>query len=53
VIDDSGVLIDVLYNGVLLGSAALCLARAALQRPERAAWAVMGLALALWAGGNL
>jgi two-component system cell cycle response regulator len=44
---------DVLYNGILLGSAALCLARAALQRAERAAWAVMGLALALWASGNL
>jgi len=44
---------DVLYNGVLLGSAALCVARAALRPTERVAWAVMGLALALWAGGNL
>jgi two-component system cell cycle response regulator len=44
---------DVLYNGVLLGSAALCVARAVLRRSERLAWAVMGVSLALWAGGNL
>jgi two-component system cell cycle response regulator len=50
---DDGWLHDVLYNGVLLGSAALCVARAMLRPTERVAWSVMGLALALWAGGNL
>jgi two-component system, cell cycle response regulator len=51
---DGGVwLDDVLYNALLLGSAVLCVARAVLRPAERLAWAVMGLALALWAGGDL
>jgi two-component system cell cycle response regulator len=52
-LDGHGWVDDVLYNGVLLGSAALCVARAGVHRTERVAWAVMGLALALFAGGNL
>jgi two-component system, cell cycle response regulator len=51
---DGGVWIDdVLYNALLFGSAALCVARAVLHRRERVAWAVMGLALALWTSGDL
>ena len=41
------------YNAVLVGSAVLCLARGALGRSERLAWTVIGVSLALWAGGNL
>jgi len=44
---------EVGYNGALMGAALLCLARVAHRRAERAAWALMGIALALWAGGNL
>jgi two-component system cell cycle response regulator len=44
---------NVLYNGVLLGSAALCALRAILRRAERVAWALMALALVLWASGEL
>jgi two-component system cell cycle response regulator len=42
-----------LYNTVLVGSAVLCVARGALGRGERVAWTVIGVALALWASGNL
>jgi diguanylate cyclase len=44
---------EALYNAILVGAAALCISRAALVRSERVAWAVMGLALASWAGGEL
>jgi len=44
---------DAAYNAVLVGSAALCAIKAALHRTERVAWAMMGLALALWAGGEI
>jgi two-component system, cell cycle response regulator len=44
---------EVVYDGVLVGSAVLCLARAALVRTERAAWVLMGLGLASYAGGNI
>jgi two-component system cell cycle response regulator len=44
---------NVLYNGVLFGSATLCALRSILGRTERVAWALMALALALWAGGEL
>jgi hypothetical protein len=44
---------EALYNAILVGAAALCVARAALVRSERVAWALMGLALASWAGGEL
>ena len=44
---------EYLYNGVLVGSAVLCLIRAALRRSERMAWTMMGVALALYAAGNI
>jgi hypothetical protein len=44
---------NVVYNGVLLGSAALCALCSILRRTERVAWALMALALALWASGEL
>ena len=44
---------EVLYNSVLIGSAVLCFARVAFGRSERLAWTVMGVALTLWAAGNL
>jgi two-component system, cell cycle response regulator len=44
---------EVIYNSVLVGSAVLCLARGALGRGERLAWAVIGVSLALWAAGNI
>jgi two-component system cell cycle response regulator len=42
-----------LYNSVLIGSAVLCLTRAALRREERPAWIMMGVALTLYAAGNI
>ena len=42
-----------IYNAVLVGSAVLCLARAAVRPGERLAWTLIGVALALWAAGNL
>src|SRR5688572_8531653 len=42
-----------LYNGLIVGSALACLVRAAVVRVERAAWLVLGLAVAAWAGGEL
>ena len=44
---------ETLYNGILVGSAVLCLARGALDRDERVAWIVVGVSLALWASGNI
>ncbi len=44
---------EVLYNGALVGSAVVCLARGALGRTERIAWTLIGASLALWAAGNL
>jgi two-component system cell cycle response regulator len=44
---------EVIYNSVLVGAAVLCVARGALGRSERTAWTVIGVALALWASGNL
>jgi diguanylate cyclase (GGDEF)-like protein len=43
----------VLYNALIASASAACFARAALVRRERAAWAVMGVGLAAWAGGEL
>ncbi len=42
-----------IYNVVLIGSAASCLARAASVERERSAWLVLGVALLTWAGGNI
>ena len=44
---------DGIYDGVLVGAAVLCVARGALGRSERVAWTVIGVALAMWASGNL
>ena len=46
-------LFEWLYNSVLIGSAALCFARAWHSRSERTAWMFMGGALALYAAGNI
>jgi two-component system, cell cycle response regulator len=42
-----------IYDAVLFGAAALCVAGAAIRRTERLAWTLMGVALALWASGEL
>ena len=44
---------EVIYNAVLVGSAALCCMRVALRRSERMAWTMMGIALTLYAAGNI
>jgi two-component system, cell cycle response regulator len=44
---------EIIYDGVLVGSAALCLARGVLLRMERSAWLLMGLGLAAYSGGNI
>jgi two-component system cell cycle response regulator len=41
------------YDAIMLGCAASCLLRAALIRKERAAWALLGLALLIWTGGEI
>src|SRR5258706_10795032 len=42
-----------LYEGLLLGAAALCFARAKLVRRERAAWILIGLGLSVWTAGEI
>jgi diguanylate cyclase (GGDEF)-like protein len=42
-----------LYHAALLACAGLCLARGLLVRPERAAWLLLGTAIALWTAGNV
>ncbi len=44
---------DWVYNGLVLGSAGLCLLRAALVSEERPAWLALGLGLVAWAAGEL
>jgi two-component system cell cycle response regulator len=41
-----------LYDGLMLGAAGLCLARVALRREERVAWALIGAGLLLWGLGD-
>jgi two-component system cell cycle response regulator len=41
------------YNGLIVGSALFCFARAAFVRPERGAWLGLGVALSLWSGGEI
>ncbi len=41
------------YNGVIVGAALLCFARAACVQPERGAWLGLGVALSLWSGGEI
>jgi diguanylate cyclase (GGDEF)-like protein len=42
-----------IYNAMMLTSAAGCLLRAALVRRERLAWALLGVGLLLFAGGDI
>ncbi len=42
-----------IYCCVMVGAAASCLARAALVRRERAAWALIGAGLLIWTGGEI
>jgi diguanylate cyclase (GGDEF)-like protein len=42
-----------IYDGLIVGSALACLARAAFVRAERAAWLVLGLAVMAWACGEI
>src|SRR6478735_1408990 len=42
-----------IYNALMLTSAAGCLLRAALVRRERLAWALLGVGLLLYAGGEI
>jgi hypothetical protein len=44
---------EVFYIGILVGSAVLCVAPSAVRPGERVAWTVTGIALALYAAGNL
>jgi two-component system, cell cycle response regulator len=44
---------ELFYNGVLVGSAVLCFLRVAVRRNERMAWTMMGVALTLYATGNI
>ena len=41
------------YNGLLLASSAVCLARGLLVRAERVPWLLLGTALLLWTAGDL
>ena len=42
-----------IYNGVLIGSALVCAARAVLVREERVAWALIGVGLITWSAADL
>lgn len=42
-----------LYNAVLVGSTALCMARPALDARERPAWVCLAAGLAVWTAGNV
>ncbi|MEA2449769.1 MAG: hypothetical protein QOG63_1701 [Thermoleophilaceae bacterium] len=44
---------DWVYNGLVVLSAAWCLIRAAVQRRDRLPWALIGIALSMWAGAEL
>jgi diguanylate cyclase (GGDEF)-like protein len=41
------------YDALMLGAAGSCFLRAALVRRERLAWALLGLGLAIWTGGEI
>jgi two-component system cell cycle response regulator len=42
-----------IYNGLLVGAAAACLARGIAIKAERLPWLLLGIALALWTAGDL
>ena len=44
---------DVVYHGLLLGSAFICGTRAVLLREERLAWALIAVALLFWSAADL
>jgi two-component system cell cycle response regulator len=44
---------DWVYDALMLGAAGSCLLRARLIESERAAWALLGLALAVWTAGEI
>jgi diguanylate cyclase (GGDEF)-like protein len=44
---------DWLYDTLMVGAAAACLARVWLIKRERLAWGLIGLALAIWAAGEI
>ena len=44
---------DWVYNGLVLMSAAWCIARAVLVRKERVAWALIGISLVCWAAAEI
>jgi two-component system, cell cycle response regulator len=51
--DGSALFESWIYDAVMLGCAASCLLRAALVRQERPAWALLGVALLIWTGGEI
>jgi two-component system, cell cycle response regulator len=44
---------DWIYCGLIVSASAFCLARARAVREERAAWALLGVGLLAWAGGEI
>jgi diguanylate cyclase (GGDEF)-like protein len=44
---------DWVYNGLVIGAAVSCLLRAVLVKVDRTPWALLGFALALWAGAEI
>ena len=44
---------DWLYNGVLMGAALVCVARAVIVREERLAWALIGAGLISWSAADV
>jgi diguanylate cyclase (GGDEF)-like protein/putative nucleotidyltransferase with HDIG domain len=44
---------DFLYNGVLVGAALICIARAVLVREERSAWGLIGFGLIAWSAADI
>jgi two-component system cell cycle response regulator len=43
----------VVYQGLLITAAVICVARAVVRRDERAAWSVIGTGLVLWAAADV
>ena len=49
----AGVFDDWLYNGLLIGAALVCAARAVLVREERVAWALISAGLISWSAADV